>query len=204
MSELRQMNSRREESRQYVADDEADGDAPGRRYARRRGRHQGVRRRTDIEKAVSVGLVLPRFNPCLRSFQRQVRGHMETLIPRDRWLQDLIHPEELAAWNPDTGPCCTPTMFKLNLGGTPRDDWNTSASRVFTDDFMATHRSLYEDNWDNRNLVLNKTQAYIKTLIQYYRRKNNSDDVTNQTKVAHRRRERKTAVKSLPTAADQF
>ena len=123
---------------------------------------------------------------------------METLIPKDRWLQDLIHPEELAAWNPDTGPCCTPNMFKLNLRGTPRDDWNISASRVFTDDFMATHTSLYEDNWENRRIVLEKTQAYIKTLICYYRRKSNSQEVTNQTKVAHRRRERKTTVGPSP------
>ena len=123
---------------------------------------------------------------------------MTTLITNANWLQDLILPGELEAWNPETGPCCTPAMFKLNFRGTPRDEWNLSASRVFTDHFIATYPNLYEDTWENREMVLQKTQAHIKTLLRCYRQKSVGQDVVRQTRVAHRRRERKTAVSFLP------
>ena len=119
---------------------------------------------------------------------------METLIPRDYWLQDLLHPGELEAWDPEAGPCCTAAAFKLNFNGTPHDDWNVSASRVFADHFFMTYPDLYENNWDNRELILKKTQAHIKTLLRSYRKQFVSDDVARQTRIAHRRRERKTVV----------
>lgn len=119
---------------------------------------------------------------------------MATLIPKANWLQDLIHPTEFQAWNPDNGPCCTPTTFKLNFRGTPRDDWNISASRVFTDHFLVSHSNLYEDTWENRELILKKTQAYIKTLLRSYRKQSIGQEVALEKKIAQRRRERKTTV----------
>src|SRR5882757_1657500 len=113
---------------------------------------------------------------------------MARLIPEDDGLQ---------AWDPQTGPCCTPATFKLNLGGTPRDDWNMSASRVFADDFLATHSDLYPDTWDIRQTVLEKSQARIKSLIRLYRRQFIGADVLLQMKIAQRRQERKTNVSHL-------
>jgi hypothetical protein len=136
----------------------------------------------------------PRFDFHLRSFQRRVRDHMKVLIPKANWLQDLVHPGEIEAWNPETDPCCTPATFKINFRGTPRDLWNLSASRVFTDHFLLTHSNLYEDTWENRRMVLNKTQAHIKSLLRSYHRQFTSNEVDGQRKVAQRRRERKSTV----------
>lgn len=120
---------------------------------------------------------------------------MAKLVPEADWLQDVIHPDELHAWDPEAGPCCTPDRFKLNLAGTPRDDWNISASRVFTDHFLAANPGSYQDTWEVRQMVLNKSQAYIKSLIKLYRQQRVGDDVTARNKLAHRRRERKAAVR---------
>ena len=125
---------------------------------------------------------------------------MASLIPKDDWLQDVIHPDDLQAWNPQTGPCCTPATFKLNLKGTPLDDWNASASRVFTDHFLITHSGSYNDTWEVRQMVLKKSQAYIKTLIKLYRKKFIGDDVALRSKLAHRRRERKATVSNFHPA----
>ena len=116
---------------------------------------------------------------------------MGTLLPRDNRLQDTIHPDELQAWDPQAGPCCTPDSFKLHLKGTARDDWNISASRVFADHFITTHSDSYEDNWETRRMVLEKTQAHIKSLVRLYRQQFVSADVKRQTKIAHRRHSRK-------------
>ena len=119
---------------------------------------------------------------------------MRVLIPQENWLQNVISAEELHTWNPETGPCCTSAAFKLNLGGTPLDDWNLSASRVFADHFLATHSASYDDTWENRQMVLKKSQAYIKTLIRLYRQQFAGEAVTLQTRLARRRRQRKVDV----------
>ena len=106
----------------YVADNETEGDIPGRWPAGGRRRRLGIKRRTEAEKAASVVAFPAGFLFPLTSFQRRVRAHMETLIPRDYWLQDLLHPGELEAWDSKAGPCCTPAPFKLNFNGTPHDD----------------------------------------------------------------------------------
>lgn len=122
---------------------------------------------------------------------------MAVMIPKRDWLQDVIYPDELQAWNPEAGPCCTSNTFKLNLKGTPLDDWNISASRVFTDHFLITHSDSYNDTWEIRQMVLKKSQAYIKTLIRLYRRQHVSSDVALQAKLAHRRQQRKASVSHL-------
>lgn len=119
---------------------------------------------------------------------------MATLIPEADRLQDTLHPDELNAWDPQVGPCCTPATFKLHLTGTPRDDWNISASRVFTDHFLATHSNSYEDTWEIRKMVLDKTQAHIKTLVRLYRQQFANRDVVLQNKIAQRRYTRKASV----------
>lgn len=99
------------------------------------------------DEAVSVCPLPTTFDSCLHFSQRRVREHMVALTPEDDWLQDAILPGELEAWNPQLGPCYTSDRFKLNLKGTPRDDWNISASKVFTDDFLVTHSDSYQDTW---------------------------------------------------------
>ena len=194
VSELKQMNPRREGSRHYGADDEAEDNTPRRRLVKPRGKHPGIKRRSAAENALSVVVLPITFILTHILFQRRVREHMGTLIPKDSRLQDTIHPNELRAWNPLNGPCCTPDRFKLHLKGTARDDWNISASRVFTDHFLATHSDSYEDTWEIRQMVLDKTQAHIKTLVRLHREQFTDGDVVDQKKLAQRRRTRKTLV----------
>jgi len=128
---------------------------------------------------------------------------MADMIPPGEWLQDIIHPDELHSWDPRMGPCCTPARFRLHLAGTPRDDWNLSASRVFTDHFLASNSSSYQDTWEVRQMVLKKSQAYIKSLIKLYRQQYVGDNIILQNKIAQRRRERKVTVcYYLPAATD--
>lgn len=196
VAELRRINPRRENG-DYVADDEAEHNTPRRRLFKPRAKYPGVKRRSAAENATSVVTLFSRFLFTEISFQKRVREHMKVLIPQEDWLQNVISVEELNAWNHQAGPCCTSATFKLNLGGTPLDDWNLSASRVFTDHFLATHSALYTETWENREMVLKKSQAYIKTLIRLYRRRFVGDGVTLQTKLAHRRRQRKSDVSDL-------
>lgn len=181
----------------YVADDEAEYNTPRRRLVKPRAKYPGVKRRSAAENAISVVILFSHFLFTEISFQKRVREHMKALIPQGDWLQNVIGAEELNAWNPQAGPCCTSATFKLNLGGTPLDDWNLSASRVFTDHFLTTHSASYNDTWENRQMVLKKSQAYIKTLIRLYRQRFTGDGVTLQTKLAHRRRQRKSDVSNF-------
>ena len=128
---------------------------------------------------------------------------MKTLIPQAEWLQDVIHLDELQAWNPQAGPCCTPARFKLHLSGTPRNDWNISASRVFTDHFLITHSDSYEDTWEVYEMVLKKTQAYIKSLIKLYRQQFIGNDVVLKDRIAQRRYTRKVNVSYFHIVVDQ-
>jgi len=129
---------------------------------------------------------------------------MTKMIPPGDWLQEVIHPDELQAWDPNTGPCCTPATFKINLKGTPLDHWNLSASRVFTDHFLITHADSYHDTWEIRQMVLKKTQAYIKSLIRLYRQKSVGDEVALTNKLKHRRQERKASVSHFHPAIVDF
>lgn len=121
---------------------------------------------------------------------------MKSLIPKEDWLKVVVHDEELNSWNPEAQPCCTPQQFRLHLLGTPTHPWNDSATRVFTDNFLATHSDTYHDVWAVRRMVLKKTRAYVKSLIKAYRAATNGGDLQRITKLAKNRRERKTNVSS--------
>jgi len=122
---------------------------------------------------------------------------MKQLINQDDWLKELVDDNELVRWDPKIQECCTPQRFKLHLGGTPCSAWNASACRVFVDDFLATHRTIYADVWAIRRVVLKKTQAYIKTLIRSFREKNRGENVKLAVRMAKNRRERKTNVSTM-------
>ncbi|KAF9645718.1 hypothetical protein BDM02DRAFT_3100985 [Thelephora ganbajun] len=82
---------------------------------------------------------------------------MASLIPEDKWLEDVIYRDELVQWDPARSECCTACSFKLHLNGMPADPWNTLAVRVFTDNFLLTHADLYLDVWSVQYMVLKKT-----------------------------------------------
>lgn len=119
---------------------------------------------------------------------------MKGLIRQDDWLKEVINEHDLNNWNPEIEECCTAQQFRLHLAGTPCCPWNTSAARVFTDDFLKTHTEVYPDVWAVRRMVLRKTQAYIKSLIKAFRGNRRGKDLKDATRRAKNRRERKTNV----------
>ncbi|KAH7908183.1 hypothetical protein BJ138DRAFT_1013316 [Hygrophoropsis aurantiaca] len=59
---------------------------------------------------------------------------------RKSGFYDLPTPEEVAAFNPDNGPCCSADRFRIDISGFPKSKWNISAAEVFTKSFTDTHR----------------------------------------------------------------
>lgn len=102
----------------------------------------------------------------ISSSQHQIQAHMKTLIHKDDWLKEVVSEHNLNSWDPDREDCCTVQQFKLHLTGTRCDPWNSSAARVFTNDFLLAHAGIYPDVWAVRSMVLKKTHTYIKTLIR--------------------------------------
>lgn len=121
---------------------------------------------------------------------------MQGLFHKDDWLKELISEQDLVSWKPEVGECCTAVkgQFKLHLMGTPCNPWNTSATRVFTNDFIHTHAEMYPDVWPVRRMVLKKTKAYIKSLIKSFRLNSRGDALIKAHRLARNRQERKSSV----------
>lgn len=119
---------------------------------------------------------------------------MKGLIDKDDWLKEVVHERDLNSWDPEVEECCTAQQFRLHLTGTPCDPWNTSATRVFTDDFLKNHADVYTDVWPVRRMVLKKAQAYIKSLIRTFSEDRRGSRLKEVSKQAKNRRERKTNV----------
>ena len=119
---------------------------------------------------------------------------MNTLTPSARARQYTISLAEFQAFNPRQGECCTRDNFRLNLEGTPCDDWNKSAARVFVNDFLRAHDEYPADNRVIRLMVQRKTTAAIKSLIKYYCLKNVGSPLLGAAQKGRNRRERKRTV----------
>lgn len=197
VAELQKGNARRGDQANYAADDESDGDVPHRRLKKPKSKYPGVRRRPVAQNALSVFFLISPFLSLTSSSQRQIRAHMKSLIRKDDWLKEVVSEHDLNHWNPEIEECCTTQQFKLHLTGTPSDPWNSSAARVFTDDFLITHTELYPDVWAVRRMVLKKTRAYIKSLIRVFHQDNRGHATKQATKRAKNRYQRKADVSPL-------
>lgn len=171
---------------------------PSMRRARPAG-STGVRTRSPFENRLSVRAFCLRASllALLHSFtnsQDQIRKHMDTLSPSARAREYVISLAEFQAFNPRQGECCTRDNFRLNLEGTPGDDWNKSAARVFVNDFLRTHNEYPAGNRVVRLMVQKKTTSAIKSLIKYYRLKDVDTPLLEVTQKRRNRRERKRTV----------
>ena len=119
---------------------------------------------------------------------------MRGLIHEDDWLKEVVHEHDLNNWNPEIEECCTADQFRLHLMGTPCDPWNSSAARVFANNFLHTHTETYPDVWAVRHMVLKKTRAFIKSIIKSFHQNRRGDALKGAAKRAKNRRERKTTV----------
>ena len=119
---------------------------------------------------------------------------MKGLIDKDDWLKAVVHECDINNWDPEVKECCTAQQFRLHLTGTPCNPWNTSATRIFTDDFLRNHADVYTDVWPVRRMVLKKTQVYIKSLIRTFDEDCRGSRLKEVSKQAKNRWERKTNV----------
>jgi len=124
----------------------------------------------------------------------RIRLHMRTLIRDDDWLKDTVSDQDMADWNPELRESCTADTFRLHLSGTTCDPWNASATRVFTDDFLAKNADTYPNDWTVRCMVLKKTRAYVKTLVKNFRDAPKNKEVKKEMRLAKSRYERKVYV----------
>ena len=174
----------------------SSGFGPRRQTGKSRAKYPGVKRRSAAENKLSVRH--PNYGRtvinCSFYSQERIREHMAILIPPEEWLEDVVYADELDRWDPARSECCAINNFKLRLGGTPGDDWNASAARVFTDDFLLTHAGTYPDAWPVRKMVLEKTRSHIKSLIKKYKLKYASPAAREVLRARQNRRERKALV----------
>jgi len=119
---------------------------------------------------------------------------MDTLTPSARARESTVSLAEFQAFNPRQGECCTRDNFRLNLEGTPGDDWNKSAARVFVNDFLRTHNEYPANNRVVRLMVQKKTTAAIKSLIKSYRLKDVAGPLLAAAQKERNRKERKRTV----------
>ncbi|KAH7905256.1 hypothetical protein BJ138DRAFT_1231055 [Hygrophoropsis aurantiaca] len=100
-------------------------------------------------------------------------------------------PEEIRAFNPKNGRCCTAACFRVDLTGTPQSAWNLSAAQVFADSFCATHPGAQY----SRETVCRTWIAYFDTLWLKYRKREADEKeleaLANAQREKIRRKERK-------------
>lgn len=126
--------------------------------------------------------------------QVQIRDHIDLLTPSAKAKKNTVSAADLRAFNPRRAQCCTTSNFRFNLEGTPCDDWNNSATRVFVNDFFRTHPEYKANNRVVRAMVQLKTASAIKHLIRCYRLRNVAEMELEAARRQRARRERKRLV----------
>ena len=131
---------------------------------------------------------------------------MKSLFHDDDWLKEIVSERDVNDWCPELGECCTAQKphFKLHLAGTPSDPWNTSATRVFANDFLISYAETYRDVWAVRRMVLKKTRAYIKSLIKAFREDNRGPGVKLAARLAKNKYERRASVSPSNSSVVRF
>jgi hypothetical protein len=95
---------------------------------------------------------------------------MRTLFRDEDWMQNMVTDREAIAFNPNLGPCCTLTNFRLHLEGTPCNTWNKSAIEVFMVGFFAAHKTYSQQKISVVNMVRMKSRAALESMIRKYRK----------------------------------
>lgn len=126
---------------------------------------------------------------------------MRDLIPGNSWMRNTVTKEEAEDFNPDLGPCCDYTEFRLHLEGTPCDSWNKSATSVFVDSFLRIHPDYPSQKEVVKQMVEFKTRAAIESMIRNYRKSKDAHNSAEQDEIKdhknRRERQRKVSPPSL-------
>ncbi|KDR65578.1 hypothetical protein GALMADRAFT_148577 [Galerina marginata CBS 339.88] len=96
----------------------------------------------------------------LREKHKLIREHFRRLMGSHGFIDNASAKEFAERWKADKNlQCCPANSFKIDVVGTSRSPWNTSASRVFALDFLAFHQIQPEPT------VLQETLGLAKTRI---------------------------------------
>ncbi|KAF9455284.1 hypothetical protein BDZ94DRAFT_1316412 [Collybia nuda] len=126
----------------------------------------------------------------LNPFKKTVRKHLVKLIGECNLYTSRVTEDESARfkelWIRYGGvlrePCCTAESFRIDLRGTPKNPWNTSAAQVFYHNLVP----LAERSNDKFKQITDAFYTCIKSLKKEYNHRR--DIITHQTKKRHDRR----------------
>lgn len=121
---------------------------------------------------------------------------MKELIPKNLWGRNTVTDQEAGEFNPDFGPCCDNAHFRLYLEGTPRDNWNKSATSVFVQDFLRVHPDYPSHEPAVVRMIELKTSANIESMIRNYResKEERNQAVKDEARARKNRQERQRKV----------
>ncbi|KAI5989721.1 hypothetical protein EDD15DRAFT_2198405 [Pisolithus albus] len=92
------------------------------------------------------------FKKLIRELGQQLLG-----LESPKELPRIIGEEEIAAWDPESGLCCTVDNFSVDLKGYACSEWNRSAAQVFAMEYLKRYKE--------RNHMLYKHR--LDTAYQY-------------------------------------
>lgn len=93
---------------------------------------------------------------------------MKKLVKADG-LQNRVTEQEANAFDPNLGPCCDITNFKVHLEGTTCNAWNKSAIDIFVKGFLEIHTEYPSQVESVRDMVKMKSRATLDSTIRKYR-----------------------------------
>jgi len=123
-----------------------------------------------------------------------IREHGLLLTHRDTSDSDFYNvptPEEVAAYDPTKGPCCTAERFRMDIRGFPKNAWNVSAAKVFARSFQEAHAQFRDMAQREVERAWTTHLAYLKNVYQKQTSKARDIEADKQR---HRRKERRMQV----------
>ncbi|KAI6094297.1 hypothetical protein F5141DRAFT_1070020 [Pisolithus sp. B1] len=71
-----------------------------------------------------------------------IKGKKKQLLGLEntKQLPQIISEEEITAWDPGSGPCCTVDNFSVDLQGYVHSKWNRSAAQVFAMEYLKHYK----------------------------------------------------------------
>ena len=78
----------------------------------------------------------------------------------------VASPQQVMSWDKSQGRCCTADSFSLDLRSTARSPWNSSATKVFVDEF----KSIEEYECKDDKLIAAAFSTHFRTLKRHWKR----------------------------------
>ncbi|KAF9643070.1 hypothetical protein BDM02DRAFT_3104903 [Thelephora ganbajun] len=95
-------------------------------------------------------------------------------------MKNTVTKQEVDAFDPNLGPCCNATNFRVHLGGTTCNAWNKSAINAFVNDFLSSH-----SEYPSQEESIRETVGYRKSHVPH------TVEESDELKLQKNRQERK-------------